>query len=102
MFNGFYDIRSEQLVFKQMYFSYLSTQTMLIDITVIVTSMYRGKSSFYHTMYLRKFKSQNDMIWEKVDTTYFSHDHDLVAGKIKLFDSLPRPRIILECPLEYT
>ena len=30
------------------------------------------------------------MIKEKVDThTYLSHDHDLVARKIKLFNSLP-------------
>ena len=32
--------------------------------------------------------------------TYFSHDHDLVARKIKLLIAFPG--IISECPLEYT
>ena len=77
-----------------MYISYLLTQTMLIDITVIVTSIYRGKSPFYNTMYLQKFKCQNDMIKEKVDTlTHLSHDHDLVARKVKLLDRLPDDNI---------
>ena len=44
---------------------------MLIDITFIFTFIYRGKSSSNHTKYL-------------------SHDHNLVAGKVKLFDSLSK------------
>ena len=41
-----------------MYISYLSTQPMLIDITIIVANIFRGKSefSFHYAKYLHPFK----------------------------------------------
>ena len=32
--------------------------------------------------------NHHDRIQEKIRYTYFSHDHDLVAWQVKLFDSL--------------
>ena len=96
MFNGFkYMLRLNirnfgKISFGVIYKSYLSTQPMLIDISVAVTSTYsHGISSSYRKKYLywcKKFK----IIWQKVKSryTYLSHDHDLVAGQVMLFDSL--------------
>ena len=74
---------------EQVYILYLSTQSMLIDITFIVTIIGNwSQSSSYRKKYLYQLKGQNSMIQVKSRYTYLSHDHDLVAWQVKLFDSL--------------
>ena len=83
MFNGFkymlqYKIRKMKDRFcEQVYISYLSTQSMLIDITVIVTTI--GNWTSYRKKYLYQLNGQNSMIHLKSRYTYLSHDHNLVA-----------------------
>ena len=66
---------------------------MLIDITVFVGSfcVVNLLISFSdNSINLYQAEHENNMIkWTLgSDTTHLSHDHDLVARKIKLFDSL--------------
>ena len=85
-----YRIRNLKYQFcEQMYISYLSTQPMLIYITIIVTSIEsHGIFSSYRIKYLYPLKGQNNMISAESRYTYLGHDDDLVARQVKLFDSL--------------
>ena len=66
--------------------SYLSAQSILIDITIFVTSSenFRGSSS-YRSKKLYEFKL-TDISQVKSGSTYLGHNHNLVAWEAQLFD----------------
>ena len=83
-----YKIRNLKEQFcEQVYISYLSTQSMLIDVIFVAGNW--SKSSSYRIIYLYQLKGQNNEI-VKSKYTYLSHDHDLVAWQVKLLDSLSK------------
>ena len=90
-----------------MYTSHLSTQSMLIDITVFVGSfcVVNSLRSFSDSrINLYQTERENNMIkWTlDSDTTHLSHDHDLIARKIKLFDSLSENDFRLSIGIDLT
>ena len=74
-----------------MYVSYLSAQSMLIDITLFVGGFCVENSvasSSDREKYLLQVEGENNTMESGVRYTYLGHDHNLVAWKVKLFDSL--------------
>ena len=71
--------------------SRLATQSMLIDITLFVGSFcvkYSGRSFSDRKKHLLQVEVENNTMGTRVRHTCLGHGYNLVARKVKLFDSL--------------